>query len=130
MTRTVGIGTLDDEQIHVYDVVLEAQLRGIKACKSGVRCQDVDTAARDVIESFGYGDYFIHTTGHGVGREVHEAPRLGQGSEDILQTNMAVTVEPGIYIPDKFGVRIEDLLIITDFGIINTTNSTKELIII
>lgn len=130
MTRTVGIGYLSEEQIHVYNVVLEAQLASLKLCKAGLSCFDADKAARDVIESFGYGDYFIHTTGHGVGREVHEAPRLATNSDDILRTDMVVTIEPGIYIPNKFGVRIEDLAIITEFGIINATNSSKDLIIL
>lgn len=130
MTRTIGIGCLSDEQIHVYEVVLQAQLAGLEACRAGVTCADADKAARDIIDAAGYGEYFIHTTGHGVGREVHEAPRLAKNSEDILQINMAVTIEPGIYIPDKFGARIEDLAIITDFGIINATKSVKELIII
>ena len=130
MTRTIGIGELSEEQIEVYNVVYEAQLAGLAACRAGVSCFDADKAARDIIEEAGYGEYFIHTTGHGVGREVHEAPRLAANSEDILQSNMVVTVEPGIYIPDKFGVRIEDLLVITDFGIINGTKSEKDLIII
>ncbi|MDO4518007.1 MAG: M24 family metallopeptidase [Bacillota bacterium] len=131
MTRTIGIGHLSDEQIHVYNIVLEAQLNSLNICKAGVSCAEADRAARDIIESYGYGDHFIHTTGHGVGAGVHEAPRLAKdNAEDILSANMAVTVEPGIYIPDKFGVRIEDLAIITDFGIINATRSPKELIII
>lgn len=130
MTRTVGIGSLSDEKKHVYEVVLESQLSGLAACKAGVSCTDADKAARSVIESYGFGEYFIHTTGHGVGKEVHEAPRLATDSSDTLETNMAVTIEPGIYIPNKFGVRIEDLAIITDFGIINATKSVKNLIII
>lgn len=130
MTRTIGIGYLSEEQKKVYDIVLRSQLAGLDICRAGVSCADADKASRDIIEAAGYGEYFIHTTGHGVGREVHEAPRLAVNSEDILKTNMAVTIEPGIYIPDKFGVRIEDLAIITDFGIINATKSVKELIII
>ena len=130
MTRTVAIGFATDEMKQVYDTVLKAQLAGLKAIKAGVRCADVDRASRSVIEEAGYGEYFVHTTGHGVGREVHEAPRLGKDSEDVLEANMAVTVEPGIYIPEKFGVRIEDLAIVTDFGIINAVNSDKSLIII
>ncbi|MCF0144407.1 MAG: aminopeptidase P family protein [Firmicutes bacterium] len=130
MTRTIGIGELTEEQIHVYEVVYQAQMAGLDACRAGVSCFDADKAARGIIDAAGYGEYFIHTTGHGVGREVHEAPRLATNSEDILQSNMVVTVEPGIYIPDKFGVRIEDLLVITDFGIINGTKSVKDLIII
>lgn len=130
MTRTIGIGELSDEQIHVYNVVLEAQLNSLRICKAGVSCEEADRAARDIIESYGYGEHFIHTTGHGVGTEVHEAPRLAKDSSDFLKSGMAVTVEPGIYIPEKFGVRIEDLAIITDFGIINCTHSVKDLIII
>ena len=130
MTRTVGIGHLSHEQKQVYDIVLKAQLASLEICKAGVSCFDADKAARDIIANAGYGEYFIHTTGHGVGREVHEAPRLATNSEDILRENMAVTIEPGIYIPDKFGVRIEDLAIITEFGIINATNSVKDLIIL
>lgn len=130
MTRTIGIGSLTEEQKHVYDVVLKAQLASLDICKAGVTCADADKAARDIIESCGFGEYFVHTTGHGVGQEVHEAPRLALNSDDVLRENMAVTIEPGIYIPDKFGVRIEDLAIITDFGIINATNSVKNLIII
>ena len=130
MTRTVGIGHLSQEQKHVYDVVLKAQLASLEICRAGTTCFDADKAARDIISDAGYGEYFIHTTGHGVGREVHEAPRLATNSEDVLAENMAVTIEPGIYIPDKFGVRIEDLAIITEFGIINATNSVKDLIIL
>ncbi len=130
MTRTIGIGYLDKEQKQVYDVVLKAQLAGLNSCRAGVACRDVDKASRDIIEAAGFGEYFIHSTGHGVGTEVHEAPRLSVDSDDILAVNMAVTVEPGIYIPDKYGVRIEDLAIITEFGIINAVNSEKNLIII
>lgn len=130
MTRTIGIGQLSEEQRHVYDVVLRSQLAGLAACKAGVRCRDVDAVSRNIITDAGYGDYYIHGTGHGVGREVHEAPVLNAKSDDVLEEFMPVTVEPGIYIPDKFGVRIEDLAIITEFGIINIVQSPKNLIII
>ncbi len=130
MTRTIGIGYLDKEQKQVYDVVLKAQLAGLNSCRAGVACRDVDKASRDIIEAAGFGEYFIHSTGHGVGTEVHEAPRLSVDSDDILAVNMAVTSGCGIYIPDKYGVRIEDLAIITEFGIINAVNSEKNLIII
>lgn len=130
MTRTIGVGYLNDEQKQVYDVVLKAQIAGLKACRAGVLCRDVDKASRNVIETAGFGEYFIHTTGHGVGTRVHEAPRLAKDNDDVLAVNMAVTVEPGIYIPGKYGVRIEDLAIITEFGIINAVNSEKKLIII
>ena len=130
MTRTIGIGHLDEEQKNIYDIVLRAQLAGLAACRAGASCMECDKASRDIIDAAGYGEYFIHTTGHGVGKLVHEEPRLAKNSEHILETNMAVTVEPGIYIPGKYGVRIEDLAIITDFGIINAVKSDKNLIII
>lgn len=130
MTRTIGIGYLSDEQKKIYDIVLRSQLAGLNACRAGVKCRDVDTAARKVIKDEGYGYLYIYGTGHGVGKEVHEAPTISRGSSEILQANMAVTIEPGIYIPNKFGVRIEDLAIITEFGIINAVKSQKSLIII
>ena len=94
------------------------------------RCFDVDKIVRDIITEAGYGEYYIHGTGHGVGKKVHKEPYLNTKSRAILEENMAVTVEPGIYIPGEFGVRIEDLAILTNFAIINTTNSPKELIIL
>ena len=130
MTRTIAIGHVSDEQRKVYDIVLRSQLAGLEACRAGVRCRDVDHASRSIIADEGYGEYYIHGTGHGVGREVHEAPTLNAKSDEILEEFMPVTVEPGIYIPDKFGVRIEDLAIITEFGIINAVKSQKSLIII
>jgi len=130
MTRTVAMGHVSDFQREVYELVLSAQIAAISVCNAGALCFDVDKAARDIIESAGFGEQFVHGTGHGVGTEVHEAPRLNRKSEAILEENMAVTIEPGIYIPDKFGVRIEDLAIVTKFGIINTVNSKKELIIL
>jgi Xaa-Pro aminopeptidase len=114
----------------VYDIVLKAQLAGIEAVKPGAKCFDVDKVCRDIITEAGYGEYYIHGTGHGVGTEVHEPPTLNAKSDEVLQANQAVTVEPGIYLPEKFGVRIEDLLIVTSFGIINCTRSTKELIVL
>lgn len=130
MTRTIGIGSLTDEQKKAYDIVLEAQLAGLDACRSGVSCSQIDKVCRDIIEDAGYGEYFVHGTGHGVGKQVHEPPTLNAKSEEVLSSYMPVTVEPGIYVPGRFGIRIEDLAIITDFGIINGTKSTKELIII
>lgn len=130
MTRTIGIGSLSQEQRRVYDIVLKSQLAGLAACRAGVKCSDVDAASRNIIAGAGYGEFYIHGTGHGVGREVHEAPTLNAKSGETLEEFMPVTVEPGIYIPDKFGVRIEDLAIITEFGIINAVKSQKSLIII
>ena len=130
MTRTVAVGGVSEEQAVVYETVLASQLAGLEALAPGVRCFDVDKICRDIIADAGYGEFFIHGTGHGVGREVHESPTLNTKSDEVLEENMPVTVEPGIYIPDKFGVRIEDLAIITGFGIINTNRSPKELIIL
>ncbi|MEG0829016.1 MAG: M24 family metallopeptidase [Anaerovoracaceae bacterium] len=130
MTRTVAMGYVTKEQEKVYETVLTSQLSALAAVKAGVHCSMVDKVARDVIVQAGYGEYYIHGTGHGVGTEVHEAPTLNAKSEEILEEYMPVTVEPGIYIPGRFGVRIEDLAFVTNFGIINTNKSEKELIII
>ena len=129
MTRTIAVGHVSEKQREVYDVVLRSQLAGLDACRAGVRCRDIDAVSRNIIEDAGYGEFYIHGTGHGVGTEVHEAPTLNSRSDEILAEFMPVTVEPGIYIPNEFGVRIEDLAIITEFGIINTVKSEKELII-
>jgi Xaa-Pro aminopeptidase len=130
MTRTIAIGQMTEKQRKIYDLVRSSQEAGLAAIKSGVKCMDVDKVCRDMIAAAGYGAYFIHGTGHGVGTEVHEAPTLNKTSEETLAEFMPVTVEPGIYLPGEFGVRIEDLAIVTDFGIINTTNSRKDLIIL
>ena len=130
MTRTIAMGHATAEMKKIYHIVLAAQMAGIDAIKAGVRCFDVDKAARDIIETSGYGEYYIHGTGHGVGTEVHEPPTLNAKSDEILEEYMPVTIEPGIYLPGKMGVRIEDLAIVTKFGIINTVHSAKELIII
>lgn len=130
MTRTIAIGYVTQEMRRVYDTVLESQLAAIEFIKAGVRCFDADKVARDIIADAGYGEYFPHGLGHGVGKQVHEAPTLNSKSEEILAENMVITIEPGIYIPDKFGVRIEDLAIVTEFGIINKVKSAKELIIL
>ena len=130
MTRTVAIGFITGKQSEIYGLVLEAQEAAISAVRAGAACRDADFAARSVIEKAGYGEYFIHGTGHGVGREVHEPPTLNAKSEESLKAGDAVTIEPGIYIEGEMGVRIEDLLIITDTGIINLTTAPKGVIII
>ncbi len=130
MTRTVGLGELSEKQIQVYNTVLDAQEAAISAVKAGVMSREVDKIARDFIEKAGYGQFYIHGTGHGVGKQVHEEPYINKSTNTLLEENMAVTIEPGIYLPDEMGVRIEDLAIITEFGIINLTKSPKELIIL
>lgn len=130
MTRTVAMGYVTDEQRRVYDTVLKAQEEALAMCKVGASCFDIDKKARDMITEAGYGEYYIHGTGHGVGKEVHEKPYLNTKSLEVLEADTAITVEPGIYIPGVMGVRIEDLAIVTDFGIINAVRSPKELIIL
>jgi Xaa-Pro aminopeptidase len=132
MTRTVALGHATPTMKKIYQVVLAAQLAGLDACKRGATYREVDEASRGIIEDAGYGPYYVHGTGHGVGKEVHEEPYLNKKAthQKKLKTHMAVTVEPGIYIPGKMGVRIEDLVVITDFGVVNTNHSPKELLII
>lgn len=130
MTRTVAIGNPAPKQKEIYDLVLAAQRAGLEGLKEGLSCKDADRLCRDVIAENGYGSFFGHGTGHGVGLEIHEAPTLNHKSEEDLLENMVVTVEPGIYLPGEFGVRIEDLAIIQQKGIINLTKSDKELIIL
>ncbi|MGI6733140.1 MAG: M24 family metallopeptidase [Anaerovoracaceae bacterium] len=130
MTRTVALGSVTTEQKEIYNIVLEAQKAGCNAIRSGLSCKEADRVCRDIIADRGYGAYFGHGTGHGVGLEIHEAPTLNARSEEVLKENMVVTVEPGIYLPKKFGVRIEDLAIVTASGIINLVKSDKELVII
>ncbi len=100
----------------VYDTVLQAQEAAIKAVRVGVRAKEIDKAARDVIDKAGFGDSFIHSTGHGVGLDIHELPIIGARSETIIEENMVFTIEPGIYLPEKFGVRIEDTIIVRGSG--------------
>ena len=129
-TRTLCIGEPDDEMIRVYDTVLEAQEAGIRAARAGVSGYDVDLAARSVIEKAGYGEYFGHGFGHEIGIEIHETMKASQISEDILPAGAVISAEPGIYLPGRYGVRIEDVIYITQDGCINITNLTKKLIIL
>ncbi len=128
MTRTVVVGKANSEQKKVYDVVKEAQQRGLDAICEGVRGCDVDNVARDYIKTQGYGEFFRHSLGHGVGLQVHELPNLSPKSEIELMENMVVSCEPGIYIPGFGGVRIEDLVRVTRNGCENLVRVTKELI--
>ena len=130
MTRTVAVGSVSSKQAEIYETVLNAQLASLSSLKNGISGFDADKAARDIIENAGYGKFFGHGTGHGVGIEIHEAPRLSSKTDSILQTGDVVTVEPGIYLPGEFGVRIEDMVFITENGYENLTKSPKNLIII
>ncbi len=130
MTRTVAVGYADDKTKNIYDTVLKAQLSAINKIKAGVPNKDIDKAARDIICNAGYGENFTHSLGHGVGLEIHEQPNLSPRSEDVLQSGNVVTVEPGIYIEGFCGVRIEDLVAVTEDGCENYTHSPKNLIIL
>lgn len=130
MTRTVAAGSVSGEMAKVYDTVLEAQLTALSVIKPGLPCADADRAARDVIEKAGYGPYFRHSTGHSVGLEIHESPNLSPKSKAVLTPGNVVTVEPGIYLPGRFGVRIEDMVHITADGFENLTGAEKKLIVL
>jgi Xaa-Pro aminopeptidase/Xaa-Pro dipeptidase len=126
-TRTFGVGHVSTEHAKIYDIVKEAQELGLRAASDGVSCGEVDRACRDHIESRGYGSYFIHSTGHGVGLEVHEQPAISKSAGTILRRDMAVTVEPGIYVPGEAGVRIEDSIIV---GRDSMHRYTKDLVVV
>ncbi len=128
ITRTFAIGEIDAELAHIHQVVRAANAAGKAAARPGATGQDVDRAARAVIEAAGYGAYFIHRTGHGLGLMVHEPPNMVEGNTEPLQVGNVFTVEPGIYLPDRGGVRIEDNLVITAEGNHSLTTMTRELL--
>lgn len=127
ITRTVAVGEPSEQMREIYEITLAAQKLAVEGIKPGMTGIQADAIARDYIASKGYGDAFGHSTGHGIGLEVHEAPGLSYRSETILEPNMTVTAEPGIYLPGIGGVRIEDDLVITENGCERLTHSTKEL---
>lgn len=126
LTRTIALGTPDPKLKEIYDIVLEAQLHALDHIKPGMTGREADALTRDIISKYGYGEYFGHSTGHGLGMEVHESPRLSKLSDDVLEPGMVVTVEPGIYLPGLGGVRIEDDIVITETGIHILTSSSKK----
>lgn len=130
MTRTVAVGEPEPEAQRVYDIVLQAQERAIEAVAAGVSGQMVDRAAREVIEEAGFGEYFSHGLGHGVGLQVHEWPRLSYHVDHTLPEGAVVTVEPGIYLPERFGVRIEDLVVARKGGPEVLTRTPKSLLVL
>lgn len=130
ITRTFGIGAVSKEMEKIYNVVLEAQLKSLDEIKSGMTGQEADSIARDVISGHGYGENFGHSLGHGFGLEVHELPGLAQKSTMILEPGMCITIEPGIYVDDLGGVRIEDDTIVTETGLKKLTHSSKKLFIV
>ncbi|MGG7164008.1 M24 family metallopeptidase [Clostridium ihumii] len=128
MTRTIVIGEPNEKMKEIYNVVLKAQEAALKAVKPGISCYDLDKIARDIITEAGYGEYFGHGLGHGVGRVVHELPMVNFRSKEILKPGMVITDEPGIYIPNFGGVRIEDIILVTEDGYEVFSKSPKELI--
>ena len=129
-TRTIAIGYATDEMQEIYSIVLKAQLAALEKIKSGVLCREIDKTARDIIDNAGYGKFFGHSTGHGVGLDIHEAPNVSPKSDIKLEKGMIITDEPGIYLPEKFGVRIEDMVCVTEEGCKNFVSLPKELIIL
>ena len=130
MTRTVAVGNVSERQMFVYNTVLNAQTEALNAIKEGVVCRDIDAIARNLIYNNGFEGCFGHGLGHSVGLEIHESPAFNTRDETVLKSGTVITVEPGIYLENEFGVRIEDMVLVTESGIINLTESTKKLIIL
>ncbi|HEX2916411.1 MAG TPA: aminopeptidase P family protein [Chloroflexia bacterium] len=130
MTRTVLVegGQPDSDFEKVYNIVNEARAAGHRQARPGVSCESVDAASREVITRAGYGEYFVHRTGHGIGMEVHEDPYIVGGNNQVLEPGMAFSIEPGIYLPGRFGVRIEDIAVVTENGEENIDLSTHEIV--
>ena len=129
-TRTFAVGQPTEEMVNVYETVRKAQQAGLDYVRPGISAFDLDKACRDIIADAGYGEYFGHSTGHGVGVEIHEHPFAGPKSEETIRENAVVTVEPGIDLPGKFGVRIEDMVLVTPDGHRNFCHLTKELVVL
>ena len=125
-TRTVWVGSVPNEARRAYEAVREAQQAAVDAVRPGVAAGEVDAAARKVLRKAGLGRYFTHSTGHGVGLEIHESPRVAAGQEEMLQPGMVITIEPGIYFPGKWGVRIEDMVAVTAGGCEVLTPTSKD----
>ncbi|MCL1964535.1 MAG: Xaa-Pro peptidase family protein [Firmicutes bacterium] len=130
MTRTVAIGKIDDAKRHVYDTVLEAQLRALDAIRPGARCRAIDAIARDFIYQAGYEGCFGHGLGHSLGLDIHEDPRFSATSDAVLEKGIVITDEPGVYLPGECGCRIEDTVLVTEDGCRRLTLAAKELIIL
>ncbi|MFJ7899811.1 M24 family metallopeptidase [Streptomyces sp. NPDC096198] len=129
-SRTVHVGEPTDEERTVHELVRAAQEEGFRAVRPGAACQDVDRAARAVIAEAGYGEYFIHRTGHGIGVTTHEPPYMIEGEEQPLVPGMCFSVEPGVYLPGRFGVRIEDIVTVTEDGGRRLNNTSRELAVV
>jgi Xaa-Pro aminopeptidase len=127
-TRTVWVGTPSDDARQAYEAVREAQQAAIEVVRAGITAGEVDAAARSSLRKAGFGRYFTHSTGHGVGLEIHEGPRIADGQREVLQQGMAITIEPGVYFPGKWGVRIEDIVVVTAGGCEVLTPTKKDFV--
>ena len=130
MTRVVHTGRASKLTRRLYDAVLEAHLTALDMVRPGVTCSELDGAARKTLKRFGYAQYFQHSTGHGLGLEIHEAPRVGRLVNDVIERNMVITIEPGAYIPGTGGVRIEDTVLVTERGAESLTKVPKEFLVL
>ena len=129
-TRTLILGNVDPELEKIYEIVKEAHLEATNIVKAGIPVKEIDLKAREIIDKYGYGDYFIHSTGHGIGVEIHEPPRIYKGSEEILKENTVFTIEPGIYLPEKGGVRLENIVVARENGVEVLTQTPLDKVII
>jgi Xaa-Pro aminopeptidase len=129
-TRTVHVGDPTNEELEVFEIVRRAQQTAFEAVRPGIACQDIDRAARKVITDAGYGDYFIHRTGHGIGLTTHEPPYMVEGEAQALEPGMCFSIEPGVYLPGRFGVRIEDIVTVTPNGGRRLNNTSHEMRIV
>jgi D-alanyl-D-alanine dipeptidase len=133
ITRTVFVGSApapDSEEVGVYNLVAQAQLAAAQAARLGMACEALDAAARDIIAGAGYGEYFNHRLGHGIGLDGHEPPYLVSGNDTLLQPGMTFSIEPGVYLPGKFGVRIEDIVVLEDSGARSFNHAPKEITVV
>ena len=130
MTRTVAVGRIPDGFEDIYRIVLEANERAFEAARPSIACETLDSVAREVIAEAGYGAYFTHRLGHGIGMDVHEHPYIIQGNSELIQAGNVFSDEPGIYLPGRFGIRIEDILAVTETGAVRLTDVTRDILII
>lgn len=130
ITRTVHVGEPSDEERKVFDIVRRAQQAGFEAVRPGIACEEIDRVARKVITDAGYGEYFIHRVGHGIGLTTHEPPYMVEGEKRSIEPGMCFSIEPGIYLPGRFGVRIEDIVVATDDGGRRLNNTSHEMHIV
>ena len=124
------VGEPTDEEREVFEIVKRAQQAGFEAVRPGVACQEIDRAARKVITDAGYGEYFIHRVGHGIGLTTHEPPYMVEGEEHPIKPGMCFSIEPGIYLPNRFGVRIEDIVVATEDGGRRLNNTHRDMRIV